>query len=280
MKHKEFHYRLTWRADGVQPGAHPSRQGGGVHAFQRLVPFQAHPDPRRLHLRASLGDPGGHFWVRLHEQRGRIAVYALADLSASMGYRGRASKTAVLADFTEGLALSSYRTGDVMGFVGLSDRSVPDFHLPPTRQVGAALMLAERLRGFRPTGGSARGLLHAVRYLPSRRGLVFLQSDFHFPLGFLKQVMESLAHHDVVPVVLWDPEESVPEASGLARMQDMENGMERLMWLRPALRARLSQTFQERRERLAAMLRGFGREPLFLSGGFDPDAVTRYFHAG
>ncbi|MDF9391477.1 MULTISPECIES: DUF58 domain-containing protein [Methylococcus] len=280
MTRKEFHYRLTWRADSVQPGAHPSRQGGGVHAFQRLVPFLAHPDPRRLHLRASLGDPSGHYWVRLHEQRGRITVHALADLSASMGYRGHASKMAVLADFTEGLALSSNRMGDAMGFVGLSDCSAPDFLLPPTRQVGAALMLAERLRRFRPRGGSARGLRHAVRYLPSRRGLVFLLSDFHFPLGFGKQIMASLAHHDVVPVVLWDPEESAPQASGLAWMQDLENGRERLMWLRPALRSRLSQRFQERRERLVAMLRGFGREPLFLSGGFDPDAVTRYFHAG
>jgi hypothetical protein len=280
MKRMEFHYRPAWRADSVQPGAHPSRYGGGVHAFQRMVLFQAHPDPRRLALRASLSDPFGCFWVRLHEQRGRIAVYALADLSASMGYRGRESKTTALADFTEGLALSSNRTGDAMGFVGLSDRAAADFLLPPTRQVGAALDLARSLRGFRPRGASARGLLHAVRYLPSRRGLVFLLSDFHFPLSFLKQLMASLAHHDVVPVVLWDPEESSPEASGLARMQDMESGMERLMWLRPALRNRLSQTFEERRGRLMAMLRGFGREPLFLSGGFDADAVTRYFHAG
>lgn len=277
MSAREFDYRINWRAGGAHPGAHHGSQAGAGQWFLRLAPFMAQPDPRRLDLRASLCDPLQDYHVRLYEQRSRIEVHAVIDLSASMGYEGACRKLHVLADFMESLAFSCYRTGDLLGVAGFSELNEPEILLPSTRQLGACKALSERLRGLRLHGANARGLLQAARYLPARRGLVFLLSDFHFPMSLLKSIMASLVRHDTVPVVLWDPDEQRPPNAGLARLTDLENGAERMLWLRPELRERLSTAYRERRARLTSMLRRFGREPLFLDGRFDPEQVSRYF---
>jgi hypothetical protein len=277
VKPAEFHYRIPGRATGSRPGGHRGRHAGDGPSFRHLAPLLAHPDPRRLDLRASLTDPFDSYKVRLYEQRSAIPVYAVADLSGSMAYRGAHPKTAVLADFIEGLAASVYRSGDTLGILAADDRVCSEFCLPPSRRPDAAFRLAGRLRRFRPQGAGCRGLGLAGRRLPERRGLVFLLSDFHMPLAFLRDILAGLARHDVVPVVLWDAGEALPQQRGIARLADLEGGGSRLLLLRPALRERLADNLHRRRERLAALFRQCGREPLFLARGFDADRITRYF---
>lgn len=277
MTQREFHYRIPGHAAGVRPGAHASRHSGDGHRFRQAAPFLAHPDPRRLDLRASLTDPFEAWRVRLYERRSAIPVYALADLSGSMDFRGVHPKIPVLADFIEGLAMSVHRSGDTLGILAAADALRPEFCLPPSRLPGPMFRLAERLRRLRPQGAGCRGFVQAWRLLPGKPCLVFLLSDFHWPLASLKEVLAGLARHDVVPMVLWDEAEALPEAKGIARLSDLEGGGQRLLLLRPALRERLADNLKQRRERLAGLFRQFGREPLFLARGFDADQVTRYF---
>lgn len=277
MKTAEFVYHLPGRAAGSRPGAHRSRRSGEGHSFRHLAPLLSHPDPRRLDLRASVTDPFENWHVRLYEQRSAIRVYALLDLSGSMSYRGRQSRAAVMADFIHALAASVYRHGDRLGIIGAADRVRGDFSLPLSRQPGPAFRLSHRLRGMRSQGSGCRGLGDAARLLPGQRCLVFLVSDFHFPLALLRAVMTALAHHEVVPLVLWDDGEAMPGASGIAQLTDLETGNRRLLLLRPALRQRLTDNLRQRRERLTALFRQCGREPLYLSDGFDADRLTRYF---
>lgn len=277
MKISEFHYRIPGRAAGARPGSHRSRHAGDGQRFRHLAPFLAHPDPRRLDLRASVTDPFETWRVRLYEQRTAITVYALADLSGSMDFRGVHPKMAVLADFVEGLAASVHRSGDALGLLAAGEQLCPEFCLPPSRQPGSAFRLAAKLRRYRPLCTGCRGLVQAGRRLPGRRCLVFLLSDFHGPLTRVREILACLSRHDVVPVVVWDEGEALPGASGLARLADLEGGGHRLMLLRPALRERLADNLRQRRERLVRLFRQFGREPLFLDHGFDADRVTRYF---
>lgn len=277
MKTAEFHYRIPGRAIGVRPGSHRGRHAGDGQRFRHLAPFLAHPDPRRLDLRASLMDPFETWRVRLYEQRSAILVYALTDVSGSMDFRGVHPKMAVLADFIDGLAASVRRSGDALGLLAAGDRIRPEFCLPLSRQPGPAFRLAAKLRRCRPQGTGCRALAEAGRLLPGRRCLVFLLSDFHWPLSQAREILTILSRHAVVPVVLWDEGEALPGTPGLARLTDLEGGGHRLLLLRPALRERLADNLRQRRERLVLLFRQFGREPLFLSRGFDADQVTRYF---
>jgi hypothetical protein len=275
---EEFHYRVSWRSDAVRPGFHPSRRSGAGERFHGLAPLLRHPDPRRIDLRASVLDPFGGYAVRIYEQRSAIKVFAIVDLSASMEFRGVASKMETLADFLGSLALSTYRTGDALGIVGCSEKIHAEFSLPLCRHPAMALSLVNRLRRFRPKGSNARALADAARRLPTSRALVFLASDFHMPLALVKRILVALGPHDVVPIVFWDSREEGGDAAlGFRRMRDLEDGSERLLLLRPTLRARLEESYRDRRERLAHLFLSHGREPLFLEKGFKAEHLTRYF---
>ena len=279
---QEFHYRLRRGAAGHFPGAHRSPRGDSGMEFRAHVPLADAPDPRRLDLQASLRDPQGGWWVRVHAQRMAVPVVMVADLSASMAFQGRHSRRETLAIFTESLAWSAHRHGDAFSFIG-ADQGLPlAWQQPASRQRGAGLALGRRLRlhGFDGPGSrGADGLLQAHRQLRRERSLVFLVSDFHWPEGLLPRVMASLAGHDVVPVVLWDRSEfELPLQNGLAWLQDSETGQQRLLWVRPALRQRWADRLAAARRALEEQLRPWQVRPLFLLDGPDAQAVTAYFH--
>lgn len=271
----EFHYRVQRRAHGEHAGRHAGAQGSGGFEFHGLVPFMAHPDPRHLDVRATLADPYQMPVVKHFRQRVAIPVVVLADLSASMGFD---SKMRLLADFAASAAYSAYRTGDPFGFFGCDTAVRPEWVVPLRWHKSLAEELVERLLAFRPQAANAGGLLEAAVQLGKRRALVFLISDFHFPLNDLEALLEALSPHDVVPVVLWDSAEYERLPTwGFAELTDPETGEQRRLFLRPALKERIRETFAARRETLARLCSRFGREPFFLVDRFDPDALTRYF---
>jgi uncharacterized protein (DUF58 family) len=277
---RELHYRIASPAAGLFPGHHRSRSGVTGFEFRSHAALQDAPESRRLDIFASLRDPFGRWMVRLMSQRLSIPVMVVADLSASMAFAGPPSKMQVLADFTESLAWSAWRTGDSFGFVGCDDEIRRDWLLQPTRQRGAGLALAQRLRDHVPQGRSAAALALAQRRLPQRRSLVFLVSDFHLPLADVSAVLASLAQHEVVPVVVWAAAEfALSPAHGLAQVRDPESGPARWLWWRPRLAGRWRAAHAARREALLATFRARRIEPLFIEGAFDADAVTRHFLA-
>jgi hypothetical protein len=275
----EIHYRIATPARGHFPGHHRSRSGDGGFEFRNQANLLDAPDPRRLDLHASLRDPFGNWIVRVYSQRKSIPVSIIADLSASMAFEGARRKLDVLADFTDSLAWSVWRTGDSFGFVGCDETVRQDWLLPSTRVRGVGQALAARLRGVSLAGRSAAGLVDAHRHLSRQRSLVFVVSDFHLPLPQVKQMLDNLGAHDVVPVVLWDHNEFTLSADGgLAHGIDPESGARRLIWWRASLRERWSRQLTERRESLLALFRAARLKPLFIEQGFEADAVTGHFH--
>lgn len=276
----ELHYRLAAAARGHFPGHHRSRHGGHGFEFRGHANLHDAPDARRIDVHASLRDPFGRWMVRLHSQRMSIPVAVVADLSASMGTAGVQHKQGVLADLVESLAWSVWRTGDSFGFVGCDAAVRQDLLLPQTRARGAGTALAAALRALRLGGPSAQGLAQAHWHLPQRRALVFLVSDFHLPLADVAAVLAHLAQHEVLPVVLWPPQEfDLGARVGFVDMAEPESGQRRWLWWRPALRERWQAAAQERRVALTALFRAQRLSPLFIEGAFDADAVTRHFMA-
>lgn len=277
---REVHYRVAAPVLGHFPGHHRSARGDSGFEFRGHAALLDAPDPRRLDLHASLRDPFGNWIVRVYSQRKSIPVVMVADLSASMGFVGTRRKLDVLADFVDSLSLSAWRCGDSFGFIGCDSVVRDDLLLPQTRLRGAGATLARTLRELHLDGGSAHALSLAAHYLSRQRALIFLVSDFHLPLPESEAVLASLARHELVPVVLWDPAEFVSTAaSGLLHVTDPETGRRTLVWWRPALREKWRAARQQRRDLLLRMFRAHRLRPLFIENGFDPDAVTRYFHA-
>lgn len=271
-----FQYEIGWLAAGQYPGHHRSATAGSGFELRGHAPLSSGSDVRRIDLRASLKNPFGEWIVRTFQQRSAIALYVVADLSASMGSAPR--KLDVLADLTATASYSAYRTGDAFGFIGADEELRKDLYLPATRAPGAGAALSARLRDLELTGRSAEALRRVAALLPRRRCLVFLVSDFHLPQELLTAVLDGLAHHQLVPVVLWDPLEFVPaERFGLVGVRDPETGARRTLLLRPALRRKLSAAFRERSDSLRRELARRGTRPLLVTGPLRAEEVTRYF---
>lgn len=280
---REIVYRLRQGASGHFPGAHRSAHGDTGMEFRAHRPLLSGGDPRRLDIHASLRDPMRQWWVRVNAERMAVPVVVLADVSGSMGFEGRQHRGQVLAEFTESLAWSAQRMGDALAFMAADAGLPPALQQLPTRQRGAGLALGAALRQHvfgGPASHSAEGLRQAAAMVPHQRSLVFLVSDFHWPDALLASVMDALAGHEVVPVVLWDRSEfQLPARNGLAWLADSEGAGHRLLWLRPALRQRWANRLDGARGALEEKLQRWRVRPLFLLDGFDADAVTAYFHA-
>jgi len=274
----EIGYRLDRRVGGIHPGMHAGTEsGGGLEPLRHETLLEGR-DPRRLDLLASLRDPLRRLLVREYRQRASIRVCVLADLSASLGVRGRGDRIATLNGLVSVLGYSAGRAGDAFAFIGCDAHVRDELVLPPTRVTGAWIDLAARLAAFTPREAGSEGLLEALPMIGGRRSLVFLVSDFHFSLELLDAVLAGLARHQVVPVVLADSGEHDPAPGfGLVRVADAETGEEHTLLMRPALRRRLQAEAERRREVLSRCFAAHGVDPIELADRFDADRVNDYF---
>jgi uncharacterized protein (DUF58 family) len=273
----EFRYRLPRRVGGQRPGTHAGTALGTGLEFLRHARLFDRPDPRRLDLRASLSDLRGDWLVRVNRQRAAVTVRLLADVSASMRF-GTPPKIELVADFAQALGHSAFRVGDPVGLLAFDHRVREDAHVPPWRGRGIGEAMAALLRGARSGAGGIDGLLAAAAQVGGRPGLVFLASDFHWPLARLGDALDALAPAHVVPLVVWDAAELHPPArDGLAPLADAETGARRTLWLRPRLRAHWAEAVADRRRALGALFAARGLRPFWLLGRFDATALTGYF---
>lgn len=274
---QEFHYKVHWRARGQRQGFHAALARGSGMEFVGHTPLAGYGDPRRIDIRASLANPTGDWLVRQHRTRSALPVCVVLDLSASMGFSGVRRKLDVVRAFVASAGFSVRRTGDAFGLIAADDAIREQLWLPASHARSAAQTALARLETVTASGGS-RGLLDAAAWLPRTRTLVFLLSDFHFPLAMLNELLDGLAHHDVVPLVLWDAAEAqrLP-GFGLIELADPETGRHRTVLMRASLRRRWLERFAKRRAELADCFAAQRRRPFFIDGDFDADALTRYF---
>ena len=276
---KEFTYTIGWRSRGRHPGRHASTQRGLGMEFRGHTTLLSYPDPRRIDLRQTIRDPMEQIYVRIFNQKSATPVFVLCDLSGSMNFGGHQRKIALAASITESVAQSATHASDPFGFIGFDENVREDWYCRPSLRPYNALELATSLRDYHPEHVGSAGLMEASRFLPRERSLLFLVSDFHMPLPELEAAVALLLRHHIVPMVLWDSSEykTLPEF-GIASVTDCETGAKRTLFLRKDLRARIVQSFEDRRKALHALFMRFDMPPFFVEDQFDADALTEYFH--
>jgi uncharacterized protein (DUF58 family) len=277
---QEFRYRSPQRVAGQRTGSHAARALGAGLEFVTHQSLYARPDPRRLDLRASIASLGSDWLVRVNRQHAAMTVRVLVDVSASMRF-GAPTKLEVVAAFVQSLGHSAFRVGDAVGMVAFDRSERPDLRIPAWRHRGMGDMLAALLLQCEGGAGGIEGLREAATLLAGRGGIVFLLSDFHWPLAGLDDVLQLLSPGHVVPLVVWDRAETEPPArDGLAMLSDAESGERRTLWLRPALRARWRDAVRQRRAELDRLFGAHGVRPFYLHGSFDAEALTRHLWEG
>jgi uncharacterized protein (DUF58 family) len=283
---QEFHYRLPGRVSGQRPGSHPGSSIGAGQEFVSHLSLYDRPDPRRLDLRASLRGFSDEWLVRVNRQRAGASVRVLVDVSASMMFGSQRPKLHVVADFIEALGVSAFRVGDAVGMMAFDEAERPDLFIPARVSRGMGSLMGSAVREVCNLGsqhvtgapGAADGLEDAASRLAGQQGLVFLVSDFHWPLERLNIALDLLAHAGVVPVVVWDPAETEPPTrNALASLRDAESGARRTLWLRPRLREEWRRAVAQRRAEIDSFFASHTIRPFYVEGAFNADALSRYF---
>lgn len=273
---QEFRYRSPHRVTGWRVGSHEGRAPGAGLEFATHWRLRDRPDPRRLDLRASIASLRSEWLVRVNRQQAALTVRLLVDVSASMRF-GEPSKLEVVAAFVQALGQSAFRVGDAVGMAAFDCVERPDLRIAAWRHRGMGEMLASLLLQSQGGAGSIEGLREAATLLGGRGGIVFLVSDFMWPLEGLDEVLDLLVPAHVVPLVVWDPAEVEPPAGdGLAVLRDTESGRSRTLWLRPALRARWREAVGQRRAALDRLFGAHGLRPFYLQGAFDAQALSNH----
>jgi uncharacterized protein (DUF58 family) len=280
----EFHYQLPRRFGGWRPGAQRGLSQGSGQEFAAHRRLFDHADPRRIDLRASVREGRGDWLVRIHRLRVAIPVHLVVDVSASMHFGAARRKLDVVADLAEALGYSAFRGGDSVGLLAFDRREREDLFVPARHSRGNGSLMARMLRDCRaapgtvPHGSALDGLRRTTERLVGRGGLVFLASDFHWPVAALGELLDQLAPACVVPVVVWDPAETEPPpARALVALSDAETGVRRSLWMRESLRTRWREAVATRRAELGTLFDAHGMPPFHLHGRFDAEALTRYF---
>jgi hypothetical protein len=236
------------------------------------------PDPRRLDLRASVRNLRQEWLVRISRQRIGVSVQVVVDVSASMAFGAHTPKLHVAADFIEALGHSTFRVGDALGMVAFDAAERTDLYVPAMRNRGMGEVMSGMIRQCRTAPGSIAGLEQALVHLVSRPGLVFLVSDFHWPLDRLGPAVDLLTGSFVVPMIIWDHAEIEPPGhDAIAALEDAESGASRTLWMRPKLRAQWRDNVALRRLELDRFFASRQMRPFYVTGAFDTDAMSEYF---
>lgn len=274
----EFHYRLPRRLGAWRAGSHPATSLGAGQEFASHASLYDRPDPRRLDLRASLRDLRGDWLVRVNRQRAAVPVHAIVDVSASMAFGSPRPKLQRVADFVEALGQSAFRVGDALGMAAFDEHERTELLVPPLLSRGTGARMATLLRECVARGAGANGLLSTIQRHAGRAELIFLVSDFHWPLERLEPVLDLLSHAFVVPIVVWDRAEiEPPREPGLLSIWDVESKSQRTLWMRPKLRARWLEAVAQRRWEIAEVFARRNIRPFHLEGEFEGEAMSRYF---
>ncbi len=276
---KEFNYHINWRSNSRRPGNHRSNQRGMGMEFRGHATLISYPDPRRIDLRQTIRDPMEQIHVRIFNQKSATPIFVLCDMSGSMQYGSQQSKISIAGDIAQSVAQSVTHNGDPFGLIGFDDEIREDWISTLSARPHMAIEMAEALKSYRPNAVGSTALIDTVRMLPRQRSLIFLVSDFHMPIKDLEDSLVLMLRHHIIPVVLWDTSEynDLPDF-GITNVTDPETGAKRTLFLRKKYKARILQSFVDRRKAIENLFLRFDMQPFFVENHFDADLLSDYFY--
>lgn len=274
-------YRIIWRSRALRQGIHRSKQSGAGGIFRDFATLLEHRDPRRIDLRQTLRDPFEALHVRRFEEKSRIGVTMLVDLSGSMGFEGASRKMALVADLARVFAMAVRRAGDTFALYAADDHVREELSALPSRSHAGEEDMVARLRAYVPVRRGASGLIKAAARVGRKRNMVLIVSDFLLPDAEMEALFEALSGHDIVPIRIVDSRESAELPSwGLIELADLETGRRRLVAMRPSLKADWQRRIEERRSFFRALAARHGRTPFEITDAIRWDLLGAHLAAG
>ncbi len=278
QKIRRIQIRSSHKVDELLAGSwHSAFKGRGVE-FEEVRPYQVGDDVRSIdwNVTARSDQP----FVKLFREERELSVRLLVDLSRSQDFGTNSqTKRELVAELGATLAMSAIKNNDKVGLTLFTDEV--EKSIPPRKGSRHVLRLIRELLFCEPvgTGTNLRRAIEHLNRTSKRRSVVFLVSDFE-DSGFESLLKIARRKHDIIPVVVSDPRESVLPNVGLIRLRDAESGETvALDTSSRHTRERYEELCLERNENRDAMFRRLQMTPIHLTTGTDLiEPLRRYFH--
>lgn len=257
---------------------HSVFKGQGME-FDEVREYQPGDEIRAIdwNVTARMGTP---YIKRFMEER-ELVVMFLLDLSAS-GRFGSVGKTKIdtAAEICALLAFSAIQNNDKVGAVMFTGDV--EKYIPPDKGKRHVLHVIRELLFHEPQGRRT-DIAQAISFLlrvMKRRAIVFVLSDFIAP-DFSREMAMAARKFDVVALRIGDRRERELSGTGLLRVWDQENEVERVIDLGArGARDRFRAHAERREEELARLFRRNGVDVIDVDT--DTDYIlplTRFFKA-
>jgi len=303
---REIQVRTGRQVADVLAGEYVSVFKGRGVEFDEVRPYVPGDDVRTIdwNVTARMGEP----YIKRYVEERQLTLMLMADVSASQdfGSVGR-SKREATAELCALLAFSATRNDDKVG-LALFHSDIEQY-IPPRKGQKHALrvvreVLAHGDEDSAVDAGASEGLLSRLRRLVSsgrrpraprestdirfaldffmqvtkRRTICFVVSDF-LDEGFEKAMVVANRKHDVIAVLVTDPNELDMPDVGLVALRDAETGETRVLDTgSKAFRSEVHERTQARVRDLAGRFAAVGIDFIHIDAAGDViDPLVRFF---
>lgn len=265
---QELDYLVDFKSRNLHPGRWPATGiAGDGYSFEKFESLSGHPDFRRIDFLATARNPLiSEPLIRRFKRTGLIDVIMLADLSPSISCGFSEPKLFQVAKLAVLFGYTAFRFGDRFGFLGFDNEILPWFTHPPSRSPSLGIEIGERLLDFEPSAKTGKLNLAPEHFLPEKRSLIVLVSDFYFAPDDLRTILQRLRRHAVLPVMLrqeW--EQKWPDGLfGVLRLKDPERLGEKVLFFSSRTIKKFNEKARKNREETKRILESFSAVPLIM----------------
>lgn len=244
---------------------HSAFKGRGME-FEEVREYQPGDDVRTIdwNVTARAGRP----FIKTFREERELTVLLLVDISASQNFGTRENlKSELVAEVGATLALSAIQNNDKIGLALFTDRI--ESVVPARKGKRHVLRVIRELLYHEPKGrgSDVAGAMEYLSRVQNKRAVVFVVSDFRCP-DFLQPLRVLRRRHDVVPIIVSDPRESVLPNVGYLELLDPETNEQVLINTRSRrVRRRFAERATAERARLLRMFRRLRIDPIELQTG-------------
>lgn len=239
-------------------------KGSGIE-FDEVREFTEGDDIRSVdwNVTARTGRP----YVKKFVEERELTLLFLVDTGPSLLYGSQArSPRRGAAELCALLAFAALRSNDKVGLLFCGEG--PGTYIPPGKGPTHVMRIVREVLA-EPAGRRGGGMAAGVDFLGRvlrRRSILFLVSDFHFPLESLEGPLVRIARrHDVIGAHLLDPRNLDLPRVGLLEMADPETGKRILVDTgSEAVRARWKRDGERHLERVGDLFRRSGADRMVV----------------
>lgn len=225
---KAIQVRTNYLVNDVMSGEYETAFKGRGMEFSEVREYQPGDDIRSIdwNVTARTGLP----YIKEYKEERELTLMIMVDVSSSGMFGSKdKSKTEVSAEVASILAYLAIKNNDKVGLVIYSDKI--EQYIPPKKGKAHVWMVIKSILSFSQTIKEERGRRKTSTSVPleflikvqKKKTVAFLISDF-IDTGFAKNLRMAKQKHDIISVVINDPNEKEIPRVGLIELEDAESG--------------------------------------------------------